>query len=68
MLFVLDHYGPGHLVELVDIAVHQAMLEPFNQVKQFPNRYRHLVAAKGEEKIDEHAGLLVAAPEGAGNP
>jgi len=26
------------------------------------------MAAQGEEKIDEHAGLLVAAPGGAPNP
>ena len=68
MLLVLDHDGPSHLVELVDIAVHEAMLEPFHKVKQFPNRHRHLMAAQGEEKIDEHAGLLVAAPGGARNP
>jgi len=26
------------------------------------------MAAQGEEKVDEHAGLLAAAPKGAGDP
>ena len=59
VFLVLDEASPTQEIEVIDVGVHNAVSHRCQQIHQFTNGRRDVVASQRQEEIDQHGSVLL---------